>query len=158
MENQITFFRGNGENNPTREWQVAAGATAIESGWPAIVSSGGVIIAPDASPVIGTHVFAGFSNGESSQTASVAGTVDLYVPSGYQVLLLPAKTPANIDTQAEYDALVNHHTLFDLTAGVYTIDESANNTTYGLTIVDLDVNAFPGFVAFIVRASATWLS
>ena len=158
MFNQIVFFKGNQVNNPTQDFKILAGATAVTSGQPCILTGTNLNVqaAPDASPVIGTHVFAGFSNGSSSQTASVNGIVDLYVPLQYAVLMLPAKVPANIATQAQYDALVGHYTLFDLTGGVYTVDESANSALNGLIIVPLNVTNFPGMVAFVVRQSATW--
>lgn len=160
MLNQIIFKNGNGVDNPTLPWAMAAGSTVLTSGQPAIMGSAPyVIVAPDASPVIGTHVFMGFSNGTSTQTSSLAGIADLYIPQPTQVLLLPAKSAAAVDTQAEYNALVGAHVLFDLTSGVYTIDTGATSSTYGLTIMPLDISQYPaGLVAFIVRQSATFLN
>lgn len=165
MQNQIVFFRGDGVNNPTRTWQTALNTTVIGSGQPAVITLAMALptqyveAAPDASPIIGTHIFAGFSNGFSNQTTSADGTAVLYVPDQYAVCLLPAKVAANIATQSQYNALVNSYVLFDLTASVYTVDESTVSAAVnGLMIVDLDVNAFPGMVAFIIRQTATWLS
>ena len=158
MFNQIVFLKGNQGNNPTKTWSMQANTTVVTSGQPVILGSTlpYVIAAPTASPVIGTHVFAGFTNGMSSQTASADGTVDVYVPMQFAVLMLPALVPANIATQAQYNAVEGHHTLFNLTAGVYTVDESANSANNGLFIVHLDVAKYPGMVAFVVRQSVTW--
>lgn len=159
MFNQIVFFKGNAMDNPTKDWAIQAGTTVLTSGQPAILSATQPYVeaAPTASPVIGTHIFAGFSNGSSNQTASADGIVDLYVPLQYAVCLLPALNPANIATQSQYTALVGNYVLFDLTAGVYTVNEStATSASNGLMIVDLDVSQFPGMVAFIIRQSVTW--
>ena len=88
----------------------------------------------------------------STQTASVAGTVD-YMPltSGVTYLISP-KVAATWDTQAEYDALVGARVLIDLTSSVYTI-LAADGATYGCVIAPLDVVKFPGKVAFKIRSA-----
>lgn len=161
MLNQIIFAYGNGVDNPTQPWAMQANTTVLTSGQPSVLGATApyVIAAPDASPVIGTHIFMGFSNGTSSQTASADGIANLYVPLPFQVLLLPAKSAAAIATQAEYNAFVGKNVLFDLTSSVYTVDTGAVSTTYGLTIMPIDITKYPsGLVAFIVRQSATYLN
>ncbi len=157
--NQILFSGITGNNALSLVWQVQAGAVgSIPQGWPAIQSGQYATVATDGTPVIGSDVFLGFSNGVSTDTVATDGTVDLFMPLPGQILILPAKTPANIATQSQYNALVGTNVLFDISTGVLTIDESTANSTYGLTIVQSDVSALPGMVKFIVRQSVTFLS
>lgn len=171
MNNFIAFLKGNGVNNPTQLWDVAAGATEILPGQPAIRSTTKyVVAAPDASPVVGTHIYMGHASGTSLQnsplafpvipTTPVDTQVNLYIPMQEQILILPAKLPSAIATQAEYDALVNGVVLFDLTSGIYTIDTASLNSSAnnGLYVMPLDVTVYPGMVAFIVRQSVTFLA
>lgn len=160
MNNFISFFSGNGVNNPTTPFKMQAGTTVLNPGQPAIASATApyVIVAPDASPVIGTHIYMGHSVGTSTQTASADGVADLYQPLSGSIQLLPAKVSSLIATQSLYEAYVLKNVLFDLTAGVYTIDPSVQSTTYGLTVMPLDVTIYPGVIAFIVRQSATYLN
>lgn len=160
MTNQIIFKDGNAVDNPTQPWAMAAGSTVITSGQPAIMGSAPyVVAAPDASPVVGTHVFMGFNVGTSSQTDDVDGIANLYIPQPFQALLLPAKNAAAVATQAEYNALVFSHVLFDLTASVYTVDTASASAANGLMILPLDITAYPvGLVCFMVRQSATYLN
>ena len=160
MNNFISFFNGNGVNNPTQPWAMQAGTTALLPGQPAILGATApyVIVAPDASPVIGTHIYMGHSVGTSTQTSGADGVADLYQPMPGSVLLLPAKVASLIATQSLYNAYVGKNVLFDLTTSVYTIDPAVQSTTYGLTVMPLDVTIYPGSVAFIVRLSATYLS
>lgn len=164
MNNQIIFKDGNSVNNQSNKWAMEAGDTVATSGQPCILDSEHpyVIVAPDASPVIGTHYFVGFSIGTSNQTASADGFADLYSPIAQQTLLLPAKLASLISTQALYDTYVGTAVLFDLTAGVYTIDLASTGPitgTNGLLVMPMDISAYPaGVVAFIVRQSATFLN
>lgn len=158
MPNQIVFTGITGTNAPALQWKTQAASTAIPQGWPVLLSGNYAIIASDATPVVGTDVLLGVSNGESTQTASDDGVVDVFMPLEGIIMMLPAKTPANIATQAQYDALVGHHTLFDITAGVLTIDESANSANNGLVIVPNDISANPGMVKFIARNSGTFFA
>lgn len=160
MHNQIIFKNGNSVDNPTQPWAMQANSTVITSGQPAIQGSAPyVVAAPDASPVVGTHVFMGFSVGSSSQTTTEDGIANLYIPLPFQALLLPAKNAAAIATQSEYDALVFSHVLFDLTSGAYTVDTAVAASGNGLMILPLEISSYPsGLVCFMVRQSATYLN
>lgn len=145
---------------PTKKYQVAASADVIAVGTPLKLTSAGsatVAVLADAEPVIGTTTaFVGFAASASTNTASAAGTVDVFMPIEGNVYLAPAKSTTAIDTQAEYDALVGNQVLFDLTSSVYTVDESAaHNASNGLLVVDLDIAVHPGKVAFAMKQGAT---
>ena len=160
----ITYLSEDGSQDiPTRPFQTEAGATDILFGEPVKIKAAGspyVIPLADAEPVVGTtSAVMGIASGDSTHTASVDGVVDVWSPQPGVVYLCDAKSLAAIDTQAEYDLLVGDRVLFDLTAGVYTVDESATDAaTSGLYIVQININDNPGKVAFTLRLDATYLS
>ncbi len=45
--------------------------------------------------------------------------------------------------------------MFDLTTGVYTID-AGDGSTNGLIVEYVDVNSYPGLVAFSIREGASY--
>ena len=143
----------------TQRYQTEAAATAILFGEPVKLKSAGsqyVIPLADAEPVVGTTTFvAGIAASNSTQTASADGFVDVFKPINGVVYLAAAKSSAAVDTQTEYNALVNVPVLFDLTAGVYTVDTGATASTSGLVICPLDIATYPGMVAFGLKEGAT---
>jgi len=153
--NDITFLE-NGALSliGSAKANVAAGATKINPGEPVAMALGGATVTAMATnkPVVATDFMVGIATSTSTQTASVAGTVD-YMPltSGVTYLISP-KVAATWDTQAEYDALVGARVLIDLTSSVYTI-LAADGATYGCVIAPLDVVKFPGKVAFKIRSA-----
>jgi len=148
---------------PTLKWQVEAGSTAILAGEPVkakVAGSNYVIPLADAEPVIGTtSAFFGIAQGDSSQSASADGSIDVWAPQQGVVYIADAKDSAAVDTQAEYDALVGKRVVLDLTAGEYTVDTAAVDAeANGIMIVSLNVLKNVGKVAFIVRNQASVFS
>lgn len=142
---------------PTREYQVAASSTLIYPGEPVKLSAAGavdVIKLADNEPVIGTTTqVMGIAATTSTNTASAAGKVKVYVPLPGVVYACKATTTSNIDTQAKLDALANDNVLFDLTSTTFTVDENAGNAaTSGIQIVGGDYNK--GEVYFTIRPDA----
>lgn len=148
--------------SPQRPSQVEAGGSAtIAFGTPVVTTLGSpyVVAGTDAIPVVGTDFMVGIAATNSDETASADGHVGVLVMEPETVYLCDAKSPAAIDTQAEYDALVGNRVLFDLTANVWTVDESAaHSTNNGLVIVDSDIKKYPGKVAFVIRQSSSYLN
>lgn len=140
----------------SRRYNVAAGATAILAGEPVARALGAVSVTAAATdtPVVGTDYYAGIAQTNSTQTASVAGVVDVLPLSSGTTYLIKPKVAASFDTQAEYDALVGKRVLIDLTTGSYTLlaTDSANN---GCIIMPLDIAKYPGKVAFALRQAAS---
>lgn len=138
---------------------VAAGATTINPGEPVAKALGAVTVTAMATnkPVVGTDYLAGIATSTSTQTASVAGTVN-YLPlvPGTTYLISP-NAATSWDTQAEYDALVGKRVLIDLTTGVYTI-LAADGATSGCVVMPLEVAKYPGKVAFTFRNGVDFLS
>lgn len=139
-----------------RLYNVAAAATTINAGEPVTRALGGVTVTAMATnkPVVGTDYLAGIAMTTSTQTASVAGTVNVMPLSSGITYLVSPTAPTSWDTQAEYDALVGKRVLIDLTTGSYTIlaSDSANN---GCVIMPLDIAKYPGKVAFCFRQAVS---
>ena len=143
-----------------REDRTTSSATAtVKIGEPIKQSADGAndsILLATGDPEIGTDLFQGIASGESTETSTVDGIVNAWVPfAGITVMQAKATTPANIDTAAERLAILNDCVAFDLTDGVFTIDEDEgnDNNVHGLVIVD--VNIEHGTVDFVVKSQAT---
>lgn len=122
---------------PTRRYQTDAGTTAILAGEPVILTTIGTSVyaaaAADGDPTIGTDYLLGIAASDSTHTASVDGTVGVYVPLPGVVYRGKAKSAAAADTEAEILALANKRGVFDLTSSVYTLDTAAaDGATNGL--------------------------
>lgn len=144
----------------SRQYQVASGTTAsIKAGEPVVRTLGSqyVVLAADGIPVVATDFMVGIAATDSTETTTAAGTVQVTPLVPGQVFLCAPKTAASWDTQSEYNALVGDRVVFDLTAGVFTID-ATDGATNGLVVEDLDISKTPGKVAFSIRAGASYLA
>lgn len=148
-----------GSTAPMKKYQTEAAATNILFGEPVKLKTAGseyVIPLADAEPVVGTTTaVVGIAATTSTETASADGVVYVFENLPGAVWLCAAKDSTTIDTQAEYNALVNTPVLFDLTSSVYTVDTGATASTSGLVIETLDITRYPGKVAFTIRSSGT---
>lgn len=143
--------------------QVEASATLIYPGEPVKISAAPspyVIKLADAEPVIGTTTgLYGIAQSTSTNTASANGTVDVWEMVPGVRYICAATVPANISTQAAYNLLVGNRVLFDLTAGVFTVDESTvDNAANGVVIEDSDIKLNPGQVVFTIRQAASYMN
>ena len=148
------------------EQLVQAGAVgSIVAGIPVTKALGQpyVIPAADGTPVVGTDYMAGISATLSTDTVAADGLVRVMQLMPGSIYLIKPKTPATYfgasyltaPSQATYNALVGDRVLFDLTSSVYTID-AGDSATSGLVVEPIDVNAYPGLVAFSIRAAASY--
>lgn len=142
----------------SRRFNVGASATVINAGEPVTLVAGATAVIPAATNLItvpspfvpysvsGTGLV-GIAETTSTNTASLAGYVDVLPVSSKTTYLITSNSALAVSTQAKYDALVGHRVLIDLTAGSYTmlLSDSALN---GCIIVPLDVVKFPGKIAF----------
>lgn len=135
-----------------RLFNVAAGATAILAGEPVARALGAVTVTAMATnkPVVATDFLVGIAATDSTQTASVAGTIWVNPIMPGVVWMMKPNAPTSWDTQAEYDALVGKRVLIDLTSSSYTI-LAADGATSGCVIQALDISRYPGMVAFAFR-------
>jgi len=125
---------------PTRVCQTEAGATALLPGEPVKLKSAGspfVILLADAEPVIGTTTeVVGITKSASTHTASVNGTVEVYIPNHQTVFSARAKSAAAANTVAEILALENDRVVFDFTSSAFTVDTAAGDAAAsGIQIV-----------------------
>jgi hypothetical protein len=89
-------------------------------------------------PEIGTDQLIGVVIEESTDTASVAGTVKVFVLGADTILRFKASTPANVDTRAKIDALKMESVACDLTGTTITLDEDEGDdpNVHGFVILD----------------------
>lgn len=145
----------------SQAYTVAAGTTAsINPGEPVDKALGATVVTSAANnePVIGTNYMAGISASTSTETATAAGSVQVYDAfTGKITWLVAPKVPATWDTQAKYDALVGARVLADKTAGVYTMlaADGANN---GYVVEPLNIALHPGKVRVSLRKAANYLA
>lgn len=142
--------------NGAEKWNVAIGATAIYSGDPVIMTLGAtsVTVMATNSPVVTTASVVGIATTASTQTASADGSVYVQRILPGQVWAIKPKVAASWDTQAEYDALIGHRVLIDLTAGSYTI-LAADSAANGCVILASDIKTNNGKVYFSFRSGVS---
>lgn len=156
-KNDIRIVDVGGANvTPVRTFRTDANSTAIKVGEPVKVSGNYVTPLATADPEIGTDRMVGIAASDSTHTASVDGTVDVYIPiPGVTVMRAKAHTAANIDTDAKVLGLLNDSVTFDLTSTVYTVneDEGDDPDVHGLLIVDGNVTE--GTLDFVLKSGAS---
>lgn len=138
---------------------VAASATLIYPGDPVTVALGAAVGTSMATnkPVVATDFLAGIASTVSTNTAALAGYVEVVPVDSGDVWLISPNASTSFDTQAEYDALVGDRVLMDLTAGKYTL-LATDGATYGCVIQPLDISKYPGKVAFSFRSGVSQLT
>ncbi len=143
----------------SKKVNVAASATLIYPG-DFVASAPGAIVGSlmaTNKPVVATDYLLGIAQSVSTNTAALAGEVDVLPVDSGDVFLIEPNDSTAYDTQAEYDALVGKRVLIDLTATKYTI-LAADGATYGCVIQPLDITKYPGKVAFSFRAGVSTLA
>ena len=142
---------------PARQFRTESGGTTINAGEPCKVGGTGnnyVVPLGDGEPEISADVVVGVASTTSTETASADGVVDVLLALPGVVFRCDATTPANIDTDAELLAILNDRVTFDLTAGVYTVDEDeGDDADHGLRIIGGDI--VNGTLDFFFRSSGT---
>ncbi|KUK99148.1 MAG: hypothetical protein XE08_0225 [Parcubacteria bacterium 32_520] len=128
-------------------------STKILAGEPVKLSAEGgnyVVKLATGDPEIGTDIVFGIAASDDTATATKDGEVEVLLPLPGIIYRCKAHTPANLSEGIRYDCVT-----FDLTAGVYTIneDEGSDENVHGLRIVDFDtVN---GTVDFEIKGNVT---
>ena len=96
--------------------------------------SGGIAPMIDADGTTAQR-FTGIAASTSTDTATVSGTVDVYMPYPGIMYAGKAKTASTFDTQAEVDAAFGKGVFFDLTAAVWTVDVAATPAAVNCVII-----------------------
>lgn len=156
----ITIVDPAGQKFPSaRPFRTEAAATNILAGEPVKIGGTGnnyVIPLATGEPEISADATVGVASSTSTETAALDGTVDILLALPGVVFRCAATTPANIDTDAELLAILNDRVTFDLTTGVYTVDENeGDNADHGLRIIAGDI--VNGTLDFIFSQEGTFL-
>lgn len=138
---------------PIKTFRTEAAGTDIFAGEPVKLGGTGtnyVVPLATGDPEIGTDIVFGIAASDSTQTATADGTIDVYLPLPGTVYRCAATTPANLAL-----GILNDCVTFDLTAGVYTVDEDegTDEAVHGLRIIDFDTTL--GTVDFELKQAGT---
>lgn len=139
----------------------AGGISTINNGEPtktgAQISSTGFYVAPmvDGNGT-SSQEFAGIAKSVSTDTAAADGSLQVFLPTPGIIYAAKALSAAAVDTPIEVNQLVGKRVVFDLTAGVWTVDTAAGTaTTNNVVVVGGDYTTSTVF--FVYDASGTWI-
>lgn len=79
--------------------------------------------------------FTGLAKNTSTDTASVAGLVTLWLPLPGLVYAAKSKTASNSNTAAKIQALFGKRVVFDLTASVWSVDDGAADAVANCVVI-----------------------
>lgn len=165
----VTFkqFAVNGYPGDTLQLVQAGAVGSIVAGIPVTKALGQQYVIPAATgtPVVGTDYMAGISATLSTDTVSTDGTVRVLQLMPGTVYLVAPTTPATYfgasyataPSQSTYNTFVGKRMVFGLNSGVYTIG-ATDGSTNGLVIETIDVEKYPGQVAFSVRSACFYFA
>lgn len=105
------------------------GADATAASW-----TGAVIPMVDGDGTTSQR-FTGIAKSDSTDTASVAGSVTLWMPLPGYVYAAKAKTASTANTQALVTALFGKRVIFDLTASLWTVDAAAADAAANMLVI-----------------------
>lgn len=149
VQNNIIILNETDPRFSTQPSLVAAGGVAtIQAGTPtkgadaaaASPWTGAVIPMVDTDGTIAQR-FTGIAKGTSDETASVAGSVVLWLPLPGYVYAAKAKSAADANTAAEVQALFGKRVIFDLSSSFWSLDVGATDALVNcITIIGGDFN------------------
>ena len=122
---------------------IAQGRPSKETG-----TTGGVAIMADGDGTTSQR-FSGIAKGASSETASVAGTVQVWHPFPGVVYEGKPKVAGAANTQAEINAIRGVRTVFDLTSTTWSIDAGASDSANNCVVI-IDGRAQDDVLYFVV--------
>lgn len=101
--------------------------------------------------------FTGIAKGNSNETVSATGTVELYEPFAGIVYSGYAKTSSTADTTAEILALKGKRVVFDLTTGDWTLDTAATDAKANCVVLLGSGNPTLATTNFVYAPHGTYL-
>ena len=126
------------------------GVDAAAASW-----TGAVAIGVDGNGTTAQR-FTGIAKSKSTETASVAGSVDVWLPLPGIIYSGFAKTSSTADTAAEIQALFGKRVVFDLTSSNWTIDAGATDAVANCVVI-YGGDATTATLSFFYRPSGTFL-
>lgn len=129
-------------NSWQMEFIVASGTTAsISNGVPTkcVTADGSVagtvVVGVDGDGLVTAERFTGLAKSVSTETTSVAGTVETWAPVPGMVYRGFCKTAGSANTQAKINALMGKKVLFDLTSTDWTVDTAATDALVNCVVI-----------------------
>jgi len=101
--------------------------------------------------------FTGIAKGNSNETVSAAGTVELWEPFPGIIYNGYAKTSSTADTASEIMALRGKRVVFDLTSTDWTLDAAAADAKANCVVLLGSGNPTLATLNFVYRPSGTYL-
>jgi hypothetical protein len=134
---------------------VAAGAVStIAQGTPsksadaATAATGAVVPMVDGDGAIGQN-FTGIAKNDSTDTATVAGTVDLWLPLPGYIYAAKSKLSTDVNTAAKLLTFFRKRVVFDLTSSLWTVDSAATDALVNcVTIIGGDYRTSTVYFAY----------
>lgn len=139
---------------PSRPFATAAGAVDILPG--EMVKVAGAYVEPIVTgDVVAGAEIVGVTVDYSDHTATEDGKVEVNMMMEGTEHVIAALDPLAIETQAQYDALVNSGVNLDVTAGVITVDTAAAGS---VIVRPSNIEEFPGKVRVIFESAVSNLA
>lgn len=119
----------------------SGGAATIARGTPTksteadATATGALIPMVDGDGSVTAMRFGGIAKSTSTDTASVAGVVDVWVPVPGLLYRGFAKTSTAADTQSELNVLMRKRVVFDLTSSNWTVDTAAADALVNCVVI-----------------------
>lgn len=130
------------QNTYQAQFVVASGGAAtIASGTPTksteadATATGALIPMVDGDGSVTAMRFGGIAKSTSTDTASVAGIVDVWVPVPGIIYRGYAKSSTAADTQSEINVLMRKRVVFDLTTSNWTVDTAAADALVNCVVI-----------------------
>lgn len=146
-------------------WVVASGgANTIDPGTPcqkvdidAATPTGAAIPMVDGDGDLGAAEgsFAGIAKNRSNDTASAAGTVQIWMPLPGMLYRARALTVAAADTQTEINVLTGKRVVFDLTSDLWTVDTAAADALVNCVVI-VGGNPLTSEILFVYSAKGNF--
>jgi hypothetical protein len=118
----------------------AGGVSTIAAGTPTksadatTAATGAVVPMVDGDGTTSQN-FTGIAKSTSTDTASAAGDVTLWLPLPGYVYACKAKTASTADTAAEVQALFRKRVVFDLTSSLWSVDAAAADAAANMVTI-----------------------
>lgn len=126
----------------TEDWATSSETATIKAGNPVKKNTNSVIPLATGEMRIGSGIFVGIADDESTETQTVNGIVTVEMVGPGTILRGKATTAANMDTASELLGIKMDYVNFDLTSTTFSIDEDEgdNPNNNGLCIIDGDID------------------
>lgn len=143
VQNNIVILNETDPRFSTQPSLVAAGAVATIAANTPTKGADSAAAAPWTGAVVPmvdgdgstSQRFTGIAKNDSNETASVAGSVTLWLPLPGYVYACKAKTASTADTAAEVQALYGKRVVFDLTSSLWSIDAAAADAVANCVVI-----------------------